>query len=61
MGTNFDQHRIFFENVDSANFLIFHKERNQWGGLGYKAVEYALISKDTARSIFEHDVCMAWF
>jgi hypothetical protein len=60
-GTDFDQHQVFFTDADSANFLIFHKERNHGGGLGYKAVEYSLISKDTAHSIFEHDVCMAQF
>jgi len=35
----------FFEQADDAGLRIFHKERNHWGCVGYKCVEYAFVSE----------------
>eukprot|EP00978_Attheya_sp_CCMP212_P022753 scaffold68342_cov48-Attheya_sp.AAC.1 len=30
-----------FDAADNASMRVFHKERNQWGCMGYACVEYA--------------------
>jgi len=54
---NLDRIARFFDAADDADFMVFHKERNQWGCDGYICVEYALLSKAEARRMFYREHC----
>lgn len=58
-GTLYPRVVKFFEAADKAKMRIFHKERNHWGCLGYKCVEYALISEDFLREANGASACSA--
>lgn len=58
-GTDFDTIHKFFEGAEAAGYMIFHKERNQWGCGGANCVEYALIHVSEAHKIFEATHCSA--
>ncbi|KAG5189550.1 methyltransferase domain-containing protein [Tribonema minus] len=47
----------FFEAADTAGLRVFHKERNQWGCLGWKCLEYAFVSAEWARHVFHRTHC----
>jgi hypothetical protein len=47
----------FFDAVDRANFRIFHKERNQWGCMGYRCLEYAFVNEKFLRDVNGEYVC----
>lgn len=47
----------FFDKVDNANFRIFHKERNQWGCMGYKCLEYSFVNEKFLREVNGEYVC----
>lgn len=51
-GTRFSPLDDFFKGADEAGYMIFHKERNHWGCMGYLCVEYSLIHKSEAKRIF---------
>lgn len=53
-----DRIRAFFESAENAGYMIFHKERNQWGCDGYRCVEYSLIHKSAAHAIFKDTHCL---
>jgi Methyltransferase domain len=55
--TDFARISDFFEGAHSAGFMVFHKERNQWGCDGYLCVEFSLIHADEARRIYQHEHC----
>jgi hypothetical protein len=46
-----------FAAADRAKMRITHKERNQWGCMGMKCVEYAWVSEDFLRRANGHVVC----
>jgi hypothetical protein len=54
-GTYFKRLADFFEVADEAGYMLFHKERNHWGCMGYLCLEYSLIHKSEAKSLFEWD------
>lgn len=56
-GTNPTYIRSLFQNIRSAGFYIFHKERNHWGCYGYKCLEYSLISNETAKDAMTYRYC----
>lgn len=45
-----------FQEFWRAGFLLFHKERNQWGCLGYQCVEFSLMSRVYAQRVLRHYV-----
>ncbi|KAL3773790.1 hypothetical protein HJC23_011928 [Cyclotella cryptica] len=47
----------FFAAADKANLRIFHKERNQWGCMGYLCVEYAFVNEKFLRDVNGEYVC----
>ena len=53
-GTDAKSITSLFKELWRAGFLLFHKERNQWGCLGYQCVEFSLMSKDYARQVLWH-------
>jgi len=54
---DFDKIRTFFAAAEEAGYMIFHKERNQWGCDGFNCVEYALIHIGDAHRLFEATHC----
>ena len=54
--SNGSVHR-FFGSLSRANFRLFHKERNHWGCLGYKCLEYAFVHRSHAHAAFELTHC----
>lgn len=46
-----------FAAADRANLRIFHKERNQWGCMGYRCVEYAFVNERFLREVNGDYVC----
>ena len=46
---NLSLRNIFFQKLDKAKMRIFHKERNHWGCMGYKCLEYAFVSEEFLR------------
>jgi hypothetical protein len=58
-GTNGKHIQQLFESMRGQGFMIFHKERNQWGCAGYKCVEFALIHESFAKPAFVHSHCPA--
>ncbi|KAL7477198.1 hypothetical protein ACHAW6_003013 [Cyclotella cf. meneghiniana] len=46
-----------FAAADRANLRIFHKERNQWGCMGYMCVEYAFVNEKFLREVNGEYVC----
>jgi hypothetical protein len=56
-GLNFRQVAIFFESADDAGYMLFHKERNNWGCMGYTCVEFSLIHKKEAEAILQYTFC----
>lgn len=53
-GTSFRSTNEFFEAADACGLMIFHKERNHWGCGGYRCVEYALVSNQSALTSFNY-------
>jgi len=47
-----DNLAAFWGAIDNAKFLTFHKERNQWGCGGYLCVEYAFLSPNEAKFLY---------
>jgi len=47
----------FFNSLSDADFRLFHKERNSWGCMGYKCLEYAFVHRSHARAAFEMTHC----
>lgn len=56
-GTDFRKISSFFKRADEAGYMIFHKERNHWGCMGYLCVEFSLIYKKEANRIFDFMHC----
>ena len=56
-GHDFDRIHTFFTGAEEAGYMIFHKERNQWGCDGFNCVEYALIHLSDAHRLFEATHC----
>lgn len=54
---DFDKIHAFFTGAEEAGYMIFHKERNQWGCDGYRCVEYALIHVSDAHRLFQAMHC----
>jgi hypothetical protein len=50
-GTNALKIASLFSCLHKAGMMIFHKERNHWGCLGYKCVEYSLMNSDYAKKV----------
>eukprot|EP00978_Attheya_sp_CCMP212_P019901 scaffold56510_cov57-Attheya_sp.AAC.1 len=46
-----------FDAADNASMRVFHKERNQWGCMGYHCVEYAFVSESFLRKANEELIC----
>jgi hypothetical protein len=55
--TNAKDIQKLFQSMRAQGFMIFHKERNQWGCAGYKCVEFALIHESFAKPAFVHSHC----
>jgi N6-adenosine-specific RNA methylase IME4 len=47
----------FFEAADKAKMRIFHKERNGWGCMGQRCIEYSFISEDFLRKANKTAIC----
>ena len=45
-----------FEHLRHAGFIVFHKERNNWGCDGYRCVEFSLMTIEYARSVLQNYV-----
>ena len=56
-GINAKKIQTLFQRLRKAGFIIFHKERNQWGCQGYSCVEYALLAVSTAQKDFQSSHC----
>lgn len=56
-GADIRLNTAFFERTNSANYYIFHKERNHWGCQGYACVEFSLIHNSTAWDIHRSSYC----
>jgi len=52
-GTDAERIARLFRTFYDAGMMIFHKERNQWGCLGYLCVEYSLISSEYAKQVLK--------
>lgn len=53
-GTNAVEIKSLFRSLQDTGMMIFHKERNHWGCLGYKCVEYSLITEDYAQKVLHN-------
>ena len=53
-GTNALRIQSLFGSLHDAGMMIFHKERNNWGCVGYKCVEYSLITEDYAQKVLHN-------
>lgn len=52
-GTDADMIAKLFRTFTDAGLMIFHKERNHWGCLGYLCVEYSLLSSEYAKQVLD--------
>lgn len=52
-GTDAEKIAKLFRTFTDAGLMIFHKERNHWGCLGYLCVEYSLISSAYAKQVLK--------
>lgn len=56
-GTYYRKITRLFERMDQLGYFVFHKERNHWGCMGYRCVEYSFIHASVAKNIVLNLAC----